>query len=166
MAGLLAIVAVATVVLGLTHEAGSQSVREPGTRRRAERIPDDRRLGLWHDALTLIRDNPVVGVGPGRFAEESPIASADPDARWAHQGFLQFGAETGLPGLALLSVAFAWAIAAAGFGGNPELPSVLGVAALVALGAGACLDYLFHFPAIPIAAAALAGAATNDPTTQ
>ncbi|MGH2726522.1 MAG: O-antigen ligase family protein, partial [Actinomycetota bacterium] len=128
---------------------------------RTERIPDDRRLGLWHEALALIRDNPVVGVGPGRFAAESPIAAADPDARWAHHGFLQFGAETGLPGLALLSIAFAWAIGAVGFGGKPEIVSVLGVAALVALGAGGCLDYLFHFPAIPVTAAALAGAATK-----
>ncbi len=166
MVALLAVVAAATVVLGATDGSGPSGGRDAGGPGRAEAIPDERilderRLALWHDALVLIRDNPVAGVGPGRFAKESPVAAADPDARWAHHGFLQFGAETGLLGLALLSIAFAWAIGAVGSGAKPEILSVLGVAALVALGTGACLDYLMHFPAIPLATAALTGAAIN-----
>jgi O-antigen ligase len=125
----------------------------------------NRRVVLWHDALELTSQAPLVGVGPGRFAEEADTARNDFDARWAHHGFLQQGAETGLIGLALLVLIFMW-----GFwrllGAGPSGMAVMGAFALGALGLMACSDYVLHFPLITTVTAGLvgSGAAATSPS--
>lgn len=118
----------------------------------------ERRLTLWQDAFVIMRADPLTGVGPGRFAAVSPTARADPDARWAHHGFLQQGAETGILGFALLVLLFLWGFARLAATSDGDSATALGAAALAALGIHACADYVLHFPAIPIATAALTGA--------
>ena len=121
-----------------------------------ERTVSERRGELWHDALVLMGTRPVFGVGPGRFAAESPTALADQDAVWAHQEFLHVGAETGLPGLALLLALVGWAFARLR---RSALDPGAAVAALgvAAVGVHASVDYVWHFPAIVAATAVLVG---------
>lgn len=124
-----------------------------------------RRLELWHDALVLMAEHPVLGVGPGRFRVESPTARSDADARWAHNGFLQQGAETGVPGLALLAGIFLWALARcdsrsdASGAAIGDASALVAAAAVAALGIHACVDYVLHFAVLPVAAAAILGSA-------
>jgi len=121
-------------------------------------VVGERRVDLWRDGLDLMLDDPLTGVGPGRFEAESPTAQLDRDARWAHHGFLQQGAETGVVGFALLVLIFVW-----GFWRLASVPvsgmAVMGAFALAALGVLACSDYVFHFPLVTGATAALIGSA-------
>lgn len=156
---LLAIMAAAvlTAVVGATAAlgvAGSQGTRVPV----AERLLSERRVQLWRDAAVIARAHPGRGAGPARFRSESPTARADNDSRWAHSGFLQQAAEQGAVGLALLLGAFAWGFVRLAAGPGDQL-DLLGLAALTGLGLFASVDYVLHFPAVPLAAAAVVGAA-------
>ena len=155
MAALFAVALFGTIVVGST--AGESS---DGTPR--GRIFDERRKTLWHQAVTTISEHPLTGVGPGEFVENGPLARIDADARWAHHGFLQFGAETGIPGMGLVALAFVWLLASLAGRSDPSVSTVLGSTALAVFGIGACVDYLFHFPAITVTAAALAGTAATQ----
>jgi O-antigen ligase len=115
------------------------------------------RVRLWNEALSIVADEPLVGVGPGRFDEVSPTAS-DPDLRYAHQEFLQAAAETGLLGFVLCVGVFLWGFAAL-YVTAEGIVSALGAAALAMLGAHASIDYVLHFPAVTLAGAAILGAA-------
>ena len=158
MAALFAVALFGTIVVGST---AGESV--DGTPR--GRIFDERRKTLWHQAVTTISEHPLTGVGPGEFVEDGSLARIDADARWAHHGFLQFGAETGIPGMGLVTLAFAWLLASLAGRPDPAALTVLGSTALAVLGIGACVDYLFHFPAITVTAAALAGTASTHNET-
>lgn len=119
------------------------------------------RLRLWHDAVVLVREHPVMGVGPGRFAAVSPTAQANRDARRAHNEFLQQGAEQGIPGALLAAGLFLWGFARLR-AARPDRFTVLAAVALAALGIQASIDYVLHFSAVPLTAAALLGAATGE----
>jgi O-antigen ligase len=125
-----------------------------------------RRLALWHDALVMVRDQPLVGVGPGRFRSESPTARSDQDAQWAHNDFLQQGAETGLMGLGLLLGVFLWGFWRLGTGPRGSTAAALASAGLAALGIHASVDYVLRFPALPLVAAALVGWAITASRTR
>lgn len=150
----------ATVVVGSTYAANDRSGP-------VDRIVDstvtERRAVLWHEAIVMMRDHPATGVGPGGFQVFSPTARSDRDARWAHNSFLQQGAESGLVGLLLLVLLFLWGFVS--LGRTPELDTftVLGGLALAVLGIHASVDYILHFPAVPLTAAALVGAAGIGP---
>jgi O-antigen ligase len=148
-AGFLILVTV-TVLAGVAAATRSSGIgtREPGS-------PTGARLALWGDAVHMIRAHPIVGIGSGRFADESPTAREDPDLPHAHHEFLEIAAETGVVGGLLLVSAFAWAIVHAGVRRSPE--AIVVAAGITALGAHACVDYVLHFPIVPIAAAALVG---------
>jgi O-antigen ligase len=148
----------ATIVLGSTYAAGDRSGL---TDRIVDASLDERRAALWHEALVMMGEHPTTGVGLGGFQELSPTARSDRDARWAHNSFLQHGAETGLIGLVLLTMLFLWGFASLGVTGMPDTVSVLGAVAAAALGIHACVDYILHFPAVPITAAALVGASRS-----
>jgi hypothetical protein len=124
-----------------------------------------RRLVLWKEALTIAGEHSATGVGPGRFLEVSPTARRDVDALWAHHGFLQQAAEGGWVALGLLVLLFVWAFMRLWMAAGWNVGAPVAAAALAALGIHACMDYVLHFPAIPLAAAALAGvgAAGNPP---
>lgn len=117
-----------------------------------------RRAVLWRDAAVIMGSEPVTGAGLGSFQILSPTARTDADARWAHNEFLQLGAETGVPGLILLVLVFGWVFMSLWVAGGTA--AALGAAAAAAIGMHASIDYILHFPAIPIAAAALVGSAS------
>lgn len=144
-----------TISLGAAYEPGAVMVGP-------QRLLTQRRLALWSEALEITAERPLLGVGPGRFQAVSPTALADRDARWAHQEFLQVGAETGVVGLVLLTGVFVWGFARL-FVGPRDAVTALGAAALAALGIHACLDYVLHFAPVPIAGALLAGGAVSRP---
>jgi peptidoglycan/xylan/chitin deacetylase (PgdA/CDA1 family)/O-antigen ligase len=114
------------------------------------------RRALWSDAYLLMAEHPVLGVGPGRFAGSARLA--DRDLGWAHNEFLQEGAEIGVPGYVGLLLAFLWGFARLGRG-RADRAAAMGAASLTVLGVHASVDYVLHFPAIPVMAAILVGAA-------
>lgn len=116
----------------------------------------EERPTLWHEALAVTADRPLLGVGPGRFATASPTAATDRDLRWAHHEFLQSAAESGLLGFALLVAIFLWGFAAL-WSSPPTSPAVLAAAGLAVLGMHASVDYVLHFPAVALAGAAIVG---------
>jgi O-antigen ligase len=73
------------------------------------------RLGLWRRTVAMIREHPLLGVGPGNWPVAFPLY-AEPGAasdgvltaargpRQAHDDLLERTAETGLPGLLALGV--------------------------------------------------------------
>jgi O-antigen ligase len=144
----------ATAAVGAAGTGGSRGA--PGV---VEQALSQRRVALWHDALALMAAHPLTGVGPGRFAQESPVARSDVDATRAHQEFLQQGAEQGVLGLALLVALVLWGFARLWVTGSGDGFVALGAVALAVVSVHACVDYVLHFPAIPIAGAALVGAA-------
>ncbi len=157
-AGLVAAALIVTTVLGAAYDPAGD--RTGGLDRLADATLTERRLVLWSEALDIMGARPVVGVGPGRFERVSPTALSDDDAGWAHHGFLQQGAETGIPGLVLLLLLFLWGFARLWVTRVSDAMVGLGAVALAGLGVHATVDYVLHFAAVPVAAAALVGTAT------
>lgn len=154
-AGLFIAVLAGTVVLGAAYRPGDEGAMV--------RALTERRLALWHESLQIIAREPG-GVGPGRFQEVSPTAIGDPDARWAHNEFLQQGAELGWAGLAAVVLVFVWGFARLWAHPAPDMVVALGAAALATLGIQASVDYVLHFPVVPLTAAVLIGTAQAVPS--
>jgi O-antigen ligase len=148
---------VATAVIGARYQPHQ---RTPESVVVAQDVLSSRRVQLWHDAVTMVSDEPVRGVGPGRFGVESPTARADPDARWAHSAALQQAAEQGLPGLLLLGAVVCWAFAGLIRSPRPDPVIACALAGLIAFAVQAGVDYIAYFPAIPLVLALLLGVAT------
>jgi O-antigen ligase len=115
-------------------------------------------------ALRLVREEPVVGVGPGR-ARLSLVddAGRDMSARYAHNEYLQVLAELGAVGFALLIALLVTVGRAVGRGRRAVASASAavwagGVAALVALAVHGLFDFGWHVPAVPLTAALLVGA--------
>ncbi|MGH7896201.1 MAG: O-antigen ligase family protein, partial [Candidatus Binatia bacterium] len=72
------------------------------------------RIGIYRANLDIVRDNPLFGLGFGRYQREAaPYYDRHPEAdrrSHAHNAFLQLGAEAGLVGLAAFMLLFATAI--------------------------------------------------------
>lgn len=119
----------------------------------------ERRIEFHHDALSMMLDHPLTGVGSGRYAELSPAVARDADEPWAHHEFLQHGAEAGVLGFALLVLLFLWAFEMLKRCVSSRAASVLAATALCALGLQACVEHIFQQPAVPALAAALVGVA-------
>ena len=153
-AGMVVVALVATVVLGVTSPG---EARNPESLAPVGSAVSSNRLMLWHDALALIEAHPVTGVGPARFQFTSPTARSDSDLRWAHNEFLQQGAEQGVTGLFLLLLLFLWGLLRLGSVPHPDRAIALAGAAVATLGIQACVDYVLHFTALTVVAAALAG---------
>ena len=153
LGGVFAAALITTAVLGANYDAGNGG-------RVVDRLVNasitERRLALWSEAGTMMKEDPLEGVGAGRFGALSPTALADRDARWAHNAFLQQGAEAGVPGFILIVALFGWAFVRLSQGAEDIRPVFAGIA-LAAVGIHATLDYVMHFPAIPVAAAAVVG---------
>ncbi len=152
LGGMLAVL-LGTVALGASYvpqQATSSGIVEEGF--------TETRLALWHDALAIAIAHPLIGVGPGRFIEVSQVASADPDTRHAHQEYLEMAAETGFVGGLLLVMLVGWAMIRTGRRGDSI--AALAASAVAALAIHASVDYVMHFPIIPITTAVLVGAAT------
>lgn len=65
------------------------------------------RLEVGRDALQIVRDYPITGTGAGSFASVYPLYDSGNvgfyDYKHAHNDYIQFASELGLPGLALLA---------------------------------------------------------------
>jgi len=140
-----------TVVLGLTHGSLPSLFEELS----------ERRTLLWMEAIEIVADEPAFGAGPGMFAQTSPTALEDADARWAHSAYLQVGAETGMVGAALLGLLLLWIFGALYRSRQDLRLMVIGTAAATAFAIHATIDYVAHFPAVVIVAALLAGLASG-----
>lgn len=120
----------------------------------------ERRMTTWGDAWRTMQENPPAGVGIGRFPLFSEAARYDPASPWAHNEFLQFGAEAGVPAFALLSGIFLWGFIRVAVMRTPGRYAVLGAGAIAAAGVHACIDGVLRFWPVPLVAALLAGSAT------
>jgi O-antigen ligase len=142
-------------ILAARYDGGS---RTGILERIVERTPlHEHRVELWHEALGIMLDHPLSGVGPGRFAEVSELAQEDVDSRYARNEFMQFGAETGVVGLVLLVLLFLWGFLRLLLSPRPNRVTAIAAVALAALGMHASVDYVLHFPAVALATAALVG---------
>ena len=112
----------------------------------------EERFALWTEAWGLLGDEPLSGIGPGRFSLESPTA-ADPDLAWAHSALLQTGAELGWVGVGLLVLFVVWALVALGRDGV-----LLGVLLLPA-----SVDYVLHFGGVLLVSSLVVGGALASP---
>jgi O-antigen ligase len=118
----------------------------------------ERRVQLWRDAAEFAVAYPLVGVGPGVYPRVSAVSRLDRDTIWPHNEFLQVAAEAGIPALLLLLGLFATLFRRLWHSADSAAASI-GAFALGAAGVHASVDYVFHFPAIPMVAAAIVAAA-------
>ena len=127
----------------------------PGRESRTAAALDIGRARAWSDAYGIMSEHPVFGVGPGGFSEASRNALFESDLRWAHNEFLQVGAELGVVGLFLVLSLFAWTFMrlASPLAGS----STVAALAVAALATHASVDYVFHFPVLPAVTVALVG---------
>jgi len=158
--GFLATVGVLSAVslLGLTYAGG---VGRTPVHEILRPALGELRYMLWSDAVVSIARYPLFGVGPGGFAEASPTVASNGDYPWAHNEYLHLGAETGIPAVLLMLALLGWAFARIGERGEGRR----GALAALALGAvcvHASVDLVLHFPAVTIAAAALAAMGAVD----
>ncbi len=123
--------------------------------------PISLRAGNWSAAARMIRERPVLGVGPGGFESFYPrmMREGMNETRYAHNSYLQAAATWGIWILAPIGALVAAVAAAAGRAWRacaPELP-------LLAAGSAFLLHNLFDFtaylPAVALPAAVLLGAA-------
>ncbi len=117
----------------------------------------ERRVTLWSEAVDMMADNPILG--SGAFSENSPTAGKDADASWAHNEFLQLGAEHGIPALAAAAGAIIWLLVRLRRAAIMSTLALPAAAAVTALSVNACVDYVGHFVLIPLFCAALVGTA-------
>lgn len=142
-----------TVALGLTYGTATVPTLEEGL--------TERRIVLWSEALDIAVDEPIFGVGPGMFAETSPTALSDADARWAHSAYFEVAAETGIVGAVLLIAVLFWTYGTLYRSLQDPRLVVIGTAAVTALAIHAAIDYVAHFAAVVLIAAILAGLASG-----
>ena len=149
------VVLCATVAIGIAYNGlGTPDRLVGGT------LSGNRAL-LWGDALDQVASAPVTGVGVNRFSQVSPVALRNADLRWTHQELLQLAAETGLPGLALGLALVLWALVRPAVGPR-DAGTAFVVAGVAAVGVAAQIDYIWHFPVVALATAALTGCGRGD----
>ena len=153
----------ALVVLVLAGTIAVGASYQPGDDNAVIRAVTERRVVLWRQSLHLMGRRPG-GFGPGTFAQVDRTAQRDADVRWAHNEFLQEGVELGWAGFALLVLVFCWGFVRLWVLPAPDIVAALGAASLAALGVHSSIDYVLHFPAIPLIAAALVGTAQAAPS--
>jgi putative inorganic carbon (hco3(-)) transporter len=171
---LLAIIFVPLAVIGyviFSSGAAPPEVKVVGERVQAigTRSPYDQRSQIYDEALREIREDPVTGVGPGGFIVASSRAGTQTStvsADHAHNLLLNYGAESGIPAVALL-LAFVFSLAAAAYKGGRAVaridPAHRGLiisigAALFAIFVQGFLDYTLGNPVIRITVWMLIGA--------
>jgi O-antigen ligase len=125
------------------------------------------RVELWHEAVGMAERNPLRGVGPERFTEESTLQPVDAPLSASPQSApLQLAAEQGVPGAALLAVAFGWLLYAL-WRSPRSTPVVLTAgAALTGLALLATVDHVLSYAVVTSGAGFLAGLATARPLTE
>lgn len=125
----------------------------------AARAFDEARRALWSDALELWAASPVLGSGPGSFADISLLA-ADPDTRRVHMSVLQVGSELGVVGVVLfaLLVTVVFVLATRG----SASVSLIAVTAVSVLLLHSFVDHVLKFPPVMLAAGTVVGWASRS----
>jgi O-antigen ligase len=151
----------AVVFAGVLFLAATYDAENPRTGR-LDRLVDatlsERRPQLWHDAASFALRNPITGVGPGRYPEVSAVSRIDRETKWPHNEFLHVAVEAGLPAMLLLLGTAASGFVMLWYGPDPRAAAV-GAFTLGAVIIHGSLDFVLHYPAVPVAAAALVAAA-------
>lgn len=165
--GLAAVLAGSLVLAFVTDGPSGRTV----ARVRLSTASPDRR-GETSAALRLFREEPLVGVGPGR-ARLSWVDDAGRrvSARYVHNEYLQVLAELGAVGallLAALLVTVGRAVRRARprVGSTPTAMWAGAVAALVCVAVHGLFDFGWHVPAVPLTGALLVGVLIPRPTQQ
>ncbi|WP_156724940.1 O-antigen ligase family protein [Streptomyces apocyni] len=156
--------ALVTVVLAGVSWAVAEDVLPDGLTVSLEDQLTQHRVLLWQDALTLAKDDPALGAGPGTFGELSATAqqSVHADGK-PHSAPLQQAAEQGVVGAVLLASVFGWLLYAL-WCSSRATPMVLTAAAtLTALAALAAVGNALSFTPVTAGAGLLAGLATAWP---
>ncbi|MFF2438958.1 O-antigen ligase family protein [Streptomyces sp. NPDC058107] len=118
------------------------------------------RVLLWQDAVTLAKEQPVLGVGPDRFAEMSPTAQQTLSDGKPHSAPLQQAAEQGVVGVTLLGAAFGWLLYVLWRSPRSTAVVLTAGAALTALAALASVGNALSFTPVTAGAGLLAGLAS------
>jgi hypothetical protein len=143
-----------TVWLGASYEPGrpltglAASIADLGI--------TERRVALWHDALEITTATPA-GIGHGAFGRASPTALGDRDTIYAHNEFLETSAELGVAAAVLMVLLVGWAFVRLAVTRHADVVTAVAAAALGGAAIQASVDYVWHFPAVPLATAALVG---------
>jgi hypothetical protein len=118
---------------------------------------------LWTESLTILRDFPLLGTGMGSFAAIHPyVKTHDATSTTAMSSLMQWGAESGAIGLALLAATVVWSLCRLPVGlkrvGSADLMLAYG---MIGAALGFCLWSVMHWsvelPAVAISASALGG---------
>lgn len=110
---------------------------------------------LWNDALSLWKQNPLVGSGHGTFTPSSELASTTPGLEATHSLVLQVLAELGITGLVLLAAVFAGGLLLANQTGR-DRGAITG-AAWTFLAIHSTIDHLEDFPVVALTTGILIG---------
>ncbi|SHL50115.1 O-antigen ligase family protein [Actinacidiphila paucisporea] len=124
------------------------------------------RVELWHQAVDLAEKHPLRGVGPERFADEAPPAAPSglaPAAESPQSAPLQLAAEQGIPGVALLALAFGWLLTALWRSPRPTPVVLTAAATLTGLAILATVDHILSYAVVTAGAGFLSGVATAHP---
>ena len=94
---------IGTLIAG--NELGIENVAEKI--RQTYAVTEVSHIDVGRDALDIVRDYPLTGTGAGSFASIYPMYDSGKIGSWlykyAHNDYLQFAGEFGLPGLAMLA---------------------------------------------------------------
>lgn len=124
------------------------------------------RVELWHQAVALAEHHPLRGVGPERFSDEAdPAPDLAPTAESPQSAPLQLAAEQGIPGVALLGVAFGWLLTALGRSSRPTPVVLTAAATLTGLAMLASVDHVLSYAVVTAGVGFLAGVGTASPLT-
>ena len=115
------------------------------------------RFLIWNISLKIIKNNPVMGVGPGNFSimypeyaagETGRLISAEQRVSNAHNDYLETAAETGIPGLLLfLYLLFTAArVSLALYRKTPDREGKMLVAGIASSILAICINALASFP--------------------
>ncbi|WP_249416947.1 O-antigen ligase [Streptomyces sp. TS71-3] len=161
--GLAALTGVAVVAAAAVWTLAAGDL-PPGWQARAGDALGAHRLQLWRDAAALALDHPLLGAGPGRFADLSPtVAAAVPADGRPHSALLQQAAEQGLVGVALLAAGPCWALRTLWRSPGPTPVVLTAASALTVLAGLALAGNALSFTSVTAGAGLLAGVATARP---
>jgi O-antigen ligase len=121
------------------------------------------RLALWRDAVHEFDQEPLRGVGPGRFVVTSPAAQQSTDPAGAASAALQTAAEQGLPGVLLLGCAFGWTLWALARSPRPTAAVLSVGGAMAALGVQAAMSSVLSVPGVVVGGGLLLGLGAARP---
>jgi O-antigen ligase len=128
--------------------------------------PGEQRTALWHDAVQEAAGAPLRGVGPGLFAQFSPVAQESAAPVGASSADLQAAAEQGVPGVCLLAASFGWMLWTLQRSPSSTAVVLTAAGALTALAAEAAVSPVLSYPAITAGAGLLVGMAAARPLQQ